>query len=80
MQSLYENEHLLGRDFFVDVDQPGVGKLTVPGMPSRYGDSHWAMRRPAPRFGEHSEEVFRGELGLTADRFAALHKAGIIQG
>jgi len=58
MRSLYESEHLRERDFFVELDQPGLGKLKVPGMPSRYGNSCWGIRRPAPRLGEHNQEVF----------------------
>ncbi len=60
MRSLYESEHLRQRDFFVELDQPEIGKLRVPGMPSRYGNSHWALRRHAPRLGEHNEEIFGG--------------------
>jgi crotonobetainyl-CoA:carnitine CoA-transferase CaiB-like acyl-CoA transferase len=78
MQSLYESEHLRQRKFFIEVDQPGVGKLRLPGMPSQYGNSHWAIRRPTPRLGEHNEEVFCDELRLTRERLAALHKAGIV--
>jgi len=78
MQSLYASEHLRERNFFIEVDQPGIGKLRLPGMPSRYGNSHWAIRRPAPRLGEHNEEVFCGELGLTRERLTELHQAGIV--
>jgi crotonobetainyl-CoA:carnitine CoA-transferase CaiB-like acyl-CoA transferase len=78
MRSLYESEHLRQRNFFVELDQPGVGKLQLPGMPSRYGNSHWGLRRPAPRLGEHNEEIFYGELGVTRDRLAALHELGIV--
>jgi crotonobetainyl-CoA:carnitine CoA-transferase CaiB-like acyl-CoA transferase len=78
MRNLYESEHLRERNFFVEIDQPAVGKIRLPGMPSRYGDSHWAMRRPAPRLGEHNEEIFGGELGLTREQLATLQSAGII--
>jgi len=78
MQSLYASEHLRERNFFVKVDQPGIGILRLPGMPSQYGNSHWAIRRPAPRLGEHNEEVFCGELGLTRERLNALQKMGIV--
>lgn len=61
MKDLYENPHLRERGFFTQIEQPGVGKLTVPGMPSRYGVTQWSLRRPAPRLGEHTGEV-RGEL------------------
>ncbi len=65
MKDLYENPHLKVRDFFVELDQPGVGKITVPGMPSRYGTTKWSQRRPAPRLGEHNGEVL---AGLSATR------------
>jgi crotonobetainyl-CoA:carnitine CoA-transferase CaiB-like acyl-CoA transferase len=58
MQSLYTSEHLRERHFFVELEQPGIGRLRLPGMPSRYGNSCWAIRRPAPRLGEHNREVF----------------------
>lgn len=78
MRSLYESEHLRERNFFVELNQPGVGRLRLPGMPSRYGKSNWAIRRLSPRLGEHNEEIFCGELGLTRERFAALRGAGLI--
>jgi crotonobetainyl-CoA:carnitine CoA-transferase CaiB-like acyl-CoA transferase len=58
MHSLYASEHLRERQFFVDLEQPGIGRLKLPGMPSRYSNSCWAIRRPAPRLGEHNREVF----------------------
>jgi crotonobetainyl-CoA:carnitine CoA-transferase CaiB-like acyl-CoA transferase len=58
MRSLYDSEHLRERQFFVELEQPGIGRLKLPGMPSRSGNSSWAIRRPAPRLGEHNREVF----------------------
>src|SRR5207244_13169286 len=58
MRSLYESEHLREREFFVELDYPGIGKFRMPGMPSRYHNSHWAIRRPAPRLGQHNLEIF----------------------
>jgi crotonobetainyl-CoA:carnitine CoA-transferase CaiB-like acyl-CoA transferase len=58
MRSLYASEHLSERQFFVELDQPGLGRLKLPGMPSHYGNAPWAIRRPAPRLGEHNREVF----------------------
>jgi len=58
MRSLYESAHLRERRFFVELEQPGMGRLNLPGMPSRYRNSTWAIRRPAPGLGEHNPEVF----------------------
>jgi crotonobetainyl-CoA:carnitine CoA-transferase CaiB-like acyl-CoA transferase len=78
MRDLYESEHLAERNFFVSLDQPGVGKVKLPGMPSIYNRTQWSLRRPAPRLGEHSEEVFCGEYGVGRERLSELHKAGVV--
>jgi crotonobetainyl-CoA:carnitine CoA-transferase CaiB-like acyl-CoA transferase len=77
MADLYASEHLAERDFFVPIEQPGVGTVRLPGMPSKYTRTQWSIRRPAPRLGEHSETVFCGEYGVARDRLSELHKAGI---
>jgi crotonobetainyl-CoA:carnitine CoA-transferase CaiB-like acyl-CoA transferase len=35
-------------------------------------------RIPPPVLGEHTEDILRGELGLSEDRLSALRKAGVI--
>jgi crotonobetainyl-CoA:carnitine CoA-transferase CaiB-like acyl-CoA transferase len=77
MRDLYKSEHLAERNFFVSFDQPGVGTVWLPGMPSIYNRTQWSLRRPAPRLGEHSEEVFCGEYGVARERLSELHKAGV---
>jgi benzylsuccinate CoA-transferase BbsF subunit len=62
MEQLYQSEHLRERQFFVPLEQPGVGTLMLPGAPSKYGKTQWALRRPAPRLAEHADEVVQGEV------------------
>jgi crotonobetainyl-CoA:carnitine CoA-transferase CaiB-like acyl-CoA transferase len=78
MQQMYQSEHLRERRFFVPFEQPGFGTLNLPGAPSQYGKTKWSLRRPAPRLGQHSEEIFCGELGVARERLAALKEAGAI--
>jgi crotonobetainyl-CoA:carnitine CoA-transferase CaiB-like acyl-CoA transferase len=78
MQQMYESDHLQERKFFVPFEQPGMGKLTLPGAPSQYGKIKWALRRPAPRLGQHSEEVFCGEFGVPRDHLAKLKQSGVV--
>jgi crotonobetainyl-CoA:carnitine CoA-transferase CaiB-like acyl-CoA transferase len=54
---LYADPHLEARGFFVDAEQPGGGTLRVPGAPVRFEKGGWRWRRPAPRSGEHTDEV-----------------------
>ena len=53
-----EDPHLAARDFLVTYDQPGLGRITVPGAPSRLANEWWSIRRPAPALGEHAGAVF----------------------
>jgi len=68
----------VARDLFVTVDQPGVGPFTVPITPIRLSHTPPVVRRPAPRLGEHNDEVLTGLAGLAADDIASLHAAGVI--
>jgi len=51
--------------------------LKVPGVVPRLSATPGAIRRAAPRLGEHTEEVLRG-LGYDAARIAALRDKGAI--
>jgi crotonobetainyl-CoA:carnitine CoA-transferase CaiB-like acyl-CoA transferase len=59
MRQMYDNEHLRDRQFFVAFDQPGMGTLHLPGAPSKYSRTEWSLRRPAPRLGQHTDDVIR---------------------
>jgi crotonobetainyl-CoA:carnitine CoA-transferase CaiB-like acyl-CoA transferase len=52
--------------------------LTYPGAPYRFSQTPWAMRRPAPRLGEHNEEIYGGRLGVSRAELLLLGQTGII--
>jgi crotonobetainyl-CoA:carnitine CoA-transferase CaiB-like acyl-CoA transferase len=57
--------HAAARGFFVPADSPSLGAHLMPGAPYRLSEAGWALRRPAPRLGEHTAEVL-GELERAA--------------
>jgi crotonobetainyl-CoA:carnitine CoA-transferase CaiB-like acyl-CoA transferase len=77
MSNLYQSDHLADRKFFVDLDQPGVGTVHLPGAPTKYGTTSWSLQRPAPRLGQHEEEIYCGELGLSPERLNQLRQAHV---
>ncbi|MCS5637747.1 MAG: CoA transferase [Myxococcota bacterium] len=77
-ESVAADPHLASRNYFVELDHPGVGLLRYPGAPFRPEATPWAMSRPAPRVGEHNDEIFAGELGLGADTVRTLSQTGVI--
>ena len=62
---------------FAEVEQPGVGRLLLPGSPLGFGDER-PVPRPAPRLGAQTEEVLAGLLGLSAAAIGRLHDQGVI--
>ncbi len=73
-----DDPHLAARQYFVEVEHLGLGTLRYPGAPYRHAATPWRIARPAPRIGEHNEEIYCGELGLSAETFRALQESGII--
>jgi crotonobetainyl-CoA:carnitine CoA-transferase CaiB-like acyl-CoA transferase len=57
MGDLLGSDHLKARGFFAVLQPPGAGPVAVPGAPYRFSATPWAIRRPAPRLGEHTDEV-----------------------
>jgi crotonobetainyl-CoA:carnitine CoA-transferase CaiB-like acyl-CoA transferase len=53
------------------LDQPGLGTLRQPRPAARFERTPAAIGGPAPRIGEHTDEIL-GDLGLSADEIAAL--------
>ncbi len=59
VSDLVSSEHFADRGFFVHPDDPNHPSMIMPGPIARTGADAFAFRRPAPRLGEHDEEVRR---------------------
>lgn len=71
----FEDEHFIARGMQVEVDQPQLGsKVRYPGAPYALPASPWRISRPAPKLGEHTQDVL-AEAGIDPD---ALREAGVI--
>jgi crotonobetainyl-CoA:carnitine CoA-transferase CaiB-like acyl-CoA transferase len=58
------------RGVIVEQHHPIAGAIRQPGPSIRYSKTPWALRRPAPLFGEHTEEVLGEIAGLGAAEIA----------
>jgi 2-methylfumaryl-CoA isomerase len=65
---------------FADIDQPGIGRYPMPGLPMDFSAAPREPTRPAPRLGEHTDAVLSDVLGLTGGEIARMHSAGIAAG
>jgi len=72
---LADDDHVRGRDMYVEIDHPQRGKWYNVGMPIKLSDSPVKIER-SPLLGEHTEEVLKEVLGFDDTRVAALKASG----
>jgi crotonobetainyl-CoA:carnitine CoA-transferase CaiB-like acyl-CoA transferase len=73
------NAQLEARGFWEMVQHPELGQaLKYPGAPLKMKETPWRISRRAPLIGEHNEEVYAGELGLSGEEMARLKSNGVI--
>jgi benzylsuccinate CoA-transferase BbsE subunit len=77
-REILSSRQLTARAFFVEVEHAHLGlRLTYPGAFAKSSHGGIGVRRPAPRLGEHTAEVYAG-IGLDGAALAALHDEGVI--
>ena len=63
---------------WVDMEEPGMERVPVSGVPVKLSASPGEVRHRAPRAGEHNDECYRDLLGYSPERIEALRTAGFI--
>lgn len=74
---VFKDPQILEQQMVLDVDQPGYGVVRMLGFPIKFSGSPCQIRRPAPRLGEHSDEIL-AELGFTASEREAWRRSEVI--
>ncbi len=74
-----DSELVRAREMVVEVDQPEIGPVRLLGSPIKLSRTPADPTRPAPAFGEHTEEVLR-EAGYSAEAVAAMLESGAAAG
>jgi len=77
MKEVFEDPQVLHQQMVLEVDHPGYGAVKMAGFPVKLRENPNQVRRPAPRLGEHNEEILTG-LGLSPEEIASLGGKGVI--
>jgi len=74
-EDLANDEHVRGREMYVELDHPQRGKWHNVGMPIKLSASPAKIER-SPTLGEHTDEILKEVLGLSDADIAAKKAAG----
>jgi CoA:oxalate CoA-transferase len=80
IRDISEDSHIRHRKMLVEVDQPGLGKVRIAGSPIRLSETPGEVYAPAPRLGQHTEEVLQGILRYSTEEIESLRREGVIGG
>jgi len=76
---MLENIQLTSREFWMEVEHPELGTtITYPGAFGIFSEMSPRISRRAPLIGEHNEEIYEKELGISREKLITLKQAGVI--
>lgn len=73
--AVFADPQVVAREMVVEVDHPSLGRIRALGTPLKLSETPLDPRRPAPRLGEHTDQVL-ADAGFSAGEIAALRAAG----
>ena len=78
-EDVLADAHFQARGFPTEVEHPDLGESFIyAGAPYKLPESPWSIQRRAPLLGEHNEQIYVGEMGISRDEVAVLKADGII--
>lgn len=78
LQEVFENEQVIARGIEMHVPHPTAGTMKLVASPMRLSKTPVEIRMPPPLLGQHTDEVLRNELGMSASQINELHQRGIV--
>ncbi len=73
-----ESAHTKAREIFVEMEHPLVGKYLHFGPVPGFSETPGQVTRTAPLIGEHNEEIYCRELGISKEDVVALRADAVI--
>ena len=78
ISQVYADPQVIARDMVVEVEHPTAGTIRNVGIPVKFSETPGNIRRPPPRFAEHTAEVL-AEFGYTMGEIDTLRDRGIVK-
>lgn len=78
MADIFADEQFQARKSIVEIEDPDIGRIKTFAPIPKFSRTPGEIEFLGPQHGEHNEEVYQNELGMTADAFTELEEKGII--
>ncbi len=79
VKDVLESPQMQYRGFFQQVEHRELGAtIPYPGFPVLMNEIRPGIQRRAPFIGEHNEEIYERELGISNEQLAVLKNRGVI--
>jgi crotonobetainyl-CoA:carnitine CoA-transferase CaiB-like acyl-CoA transferase len=75
---IFRDPHITARENLIPVPDPVFGEMIQPGVVPKLSATPGSVRSPAPRLGEHNEEIYLNLLELTQDEYTRLRAERVI--
>jgi crotonobetainyl-CoA:carnitine CoA-transferase CaiB-like acyl-CoA transferase len=78
IEDIFDHPQVLAEDLVATLDHPQVGRYRAMQGPIKFTDTPGPVPKPAPTFGQHSDEILAG-CGYSAEEIAALRQRGVVR-
>lgn len=79
VKQVTEDPHIAGaREMFVEVDDPEAGTIKVTNSHIKMFGTPTGLKAPAPKLGQHNEEIYGGLLGYSGEMIAQMRADEVI--
>ena len=69
---------VLARGMVQEIEHPSCGPIKLVNTPVKYSESKPGIRTPPPTLGQHTDEILRETLNLTAADIEELRGEGVV--
>ena len=78
-KDIWQDEQLRARNFWGEMEHEKIrGKIPYAAKFALFSETPLQLKHPAPMIGEHNEEIYEGELGMSKERLILLRQLGAI--
>jgi len=74
----FNDPQISAREMFIDLNQPDIGNIPLPGIVIKLSETPGSIETPAPSIGQHNREIYGDLLGFSEADIEKMKTEGVI--